>query len=309
MLTPLGTPAPQSCPRCGYDLSGTIATWRESCPLDGTCSECGLSFAWRDVLNPRHSVATWSFEHALSRPARRWFQTLLRSFWPLRFWRQLRMEHPVVTRRLALYIFPLVALAWIILGVSTVLVVLYSRSVPARPGAFAPPPLPTGYLLSVLAFPFHDLPLPYGSYAPLGIASPWARWALETMLWILLMPASFLMLAETLGKAGVRKAHLLRATVYLAALAIIVVPIRGLADLCDAGMITRSGRVGIVAFILAPLARLAGAFIALFPMLWWFCVVRTYLKLPHAAGVALVVWLVPRLAAYALLYYSTGSLG
>lgn len=38
------------CPRCGYDLGGQVATWREACPLEGSCPECGATFAWGKVF-------------------------------------------------------------------------------------------------------------------------------------------------------------------------------------------------------------------------------------------------------------------
>ena len=41
-----------TCPRCGYDLSGIVASWTNSCPLTGICSECGLKFRWGAVLMP-----------------------------------------------------------------------------------------------------------------------------------------------------------------------------------------------------------------------------------------------------------------
>ena len=42
--------AHRDCPRCGYDLSGEIATWTEACPVRGLCTECGLEFAWGEGI-------------------------------------------------------------------------------------------------------------------------------------------------------------------------------------------------------------------------------------------------------------------
>ena len=46
-----------SCPRCGYDLAGVVESWNHaeslSCPLNGTCSECGLGFEWADVFRSK----------------------------------------------------------------------------------------------------------------------------------------------------------------------------------------------------------------------------------------------------------------
>lgn len=90
------------CPRCGYDQSGAASSWTESCPLEGTCPECGLWFEWVEIYRPLLRAPRWSFEHAESGHARALFTTALRVQRPWRFWRSLRMEHPVVPPRLAL---------------------------------------------------------------------------------------------------------------------------------------------------------------------------------------------------------------
>ena len=57
-----------SCPCCGYDQSGAIAAWNHaasrSCPLRGTCSECGAELWWGDVFR---SVAYFAQDRS-----RRW---------------------------------------------------------------------------------------------------------------------------------------------------------------------------------------------------------------------------------------------
>lgn len=47
------------CPRCGYDLRGTIATWMQQCPLEGQCTECGLRFEWRELMSVRFLMPRW----------------------------------------------------------------------------------------------------------------------------------------------------------------------------------------------------------------------------------------------------------
>lgn len=102
-----------NCPRCGYDQRGTPATWTDSCPLNGTCAECGLLFAWSQVLQPHKFEPRWCVEFA----PRRWrvpaacVKTFLQSFRPWRFWSQLKMSHPIRWGRLIVYagflVFPL----------------------------------------------------------------------------------------------------------------------------------------------------------------------------------------------------------
>ena len=94
------------CPRCGYDLRGIVAAWRESCPLSGTCAECGLEFGWEYILRPDRLTPRWCIEFV---PRRRGIpmaaaKTLLRSFWPWGFWKRMHMAFPVRWRRLAIYI-------------------------------------------------------------------------------------------------------------------------------------------------------------------------------------------------------------
>lgn len=47
-------PVVPSCPNCRYDLSGAVATSNGpeslSCPMLGTCSECGEEFRWADAF-------------------------------------------------------------------------------------------------------------------------------------------------------------------------------------------------------------------------------------------------------------------
>ena len=93
------------CPRCGYDLRGAVDAWTECCPMTGRCAECGLQFAWADLLSQRCRVPTWSVEHpnrVLPYPWR-CCKTLVVTFAPWRFWKSIRMTHQPRWGRLALY--------------------------------------------------------------------------------------------------------------------------------------------------------------------------------------------------------------
>ncbi len=94
------------CPRCGYDLRGTVRAWRESSPLTGTCAECGLEFGWDYILRPDRLAPPWCVEFARRRrgiPIAA-AKTLLRSFWPWGFWKRINMAFPMRWGRLAIYI-------------------------------------------------------------------------------------------------------------------------------------------------------------------------------------------------------------
>jgi hypothetical protein len=99
-------PVRASCPRCGYDLRGLVATWEDRCPLKGVCSECGLSLRWAEVLMPEKFEPRWCVEFApgwRALPRAAW-RTLIRSFWPWGLWGRLTMSLRIRWRRLAAYI-------------------------------------------------------------------------------------------------------------------------------------------------------------------------------------------------------------
>ena len=90
---------PAACPRCGYDQSGAIASWNHenspSCPLHGTCSECGLTFRWHDIIHADRLIVRGFIEHARGFWQRwRWaWVTWAWTLWPPVFWGRINMEH------------------------------------------------------------------------------------------------------------------------------------------------------------------------------------------------------------------------
>ncbi len=94
------------CPRCGYDLRGTTESWQDTCPLQGTCTECGLTIHWAEVLVPAKFEPPWCVEFV--QPLRRFgwasVRTAARSGRPFRYWGTLKMSMPLHPRRLAAYV-------------------------------------------------------------------------------------------------------------------------------------------------------------------------------------------------------------
>jgi hypothetical protein len=103
-------PVPR-CPRCGYDQSGLIATWTESCPLAALCTECGYSFDPADAIHPTRKRLPWLYEHAKHWwSVRAWWRTVLMLLWPPLFWKRVRPEHEVRVGRLVMMtLLPVVA--------------------------------------------------------------------------------------------------------------------------------------------------------------------------------------------------------
>ncbi|MCC6428509.1 MAG: hypothetical protein IT435_17030 [Phycisphaerales bacterium] len=252
------------CPRCGYDLRGVIAAWKDSCPLNGTCSECGLAFGWRDLLNPRHITARRSFEHAEVRLVRSWLFTFLMSLLPGRFWRAMRMEAPIVRRRLIIFILVLIPICWISLGLFVALSVIHTHWAGAIiRGQFPavqfnlPEPDPVKDAVLAFLYPFRDFPgVMYASYSPL-LRMGWLYTTGAVLGWVVLMPLTFLALPETLRTAGVRPAHLRRATAYLLAIALFMSIARGIQTLL-AGADLRESPNWLIALVAGPLTGSCG---------------------------------------------------
>jgi hypothetical protein len=93
------------CPRCGYDQRGALSTWTQSCPVEGVCTECGLTFIWCEVLRPEKFEPRWCIEFEPRKRRLLWaaLRTCVRSFWPWGFWSRLKMSDAIHWRRLALY--------------------------------------------------------------------------------------------------------------------------------------------------------------------------------------------------------------
>ncbi|MEL6797397.1 MAG: hypothetical protein AAFO89_11320, partial [Planctomycetota bacterium] len=90
------------CPRCGYDLSGKLESYRESCPVEDTCSECGCEFAWRAVIGGRACPA-WFVENERRPILKTAAGTSIMLFRPYRWWRAVFMEYEPRIGKAALF--------------------------------------------------------------------------------------------------------------------------------------------------------------------------------------------------------------
>ncbi len=280
-----------TCPRCDYDLSGLVATWVTSCPMQAVCSECGLAFDCTNVLSPRMLGPRWSFEHAPRPAAGRWLRTSLMALRPSRLCAEMRIDHAVRRVRLAQF-----AILW--------LLAVHLASVAGRVGAFSFVRVwfggGTSWLRQIAASLEDDrldllgtLLMPYAGpiQVPVGARTisdlPMFPIYLLTFIPTVCMPVWMMILGATLAKARVRRVHLLRGLAYsLPGAGFWALFICAGVAACD---MARGGVMG-PAWSRWELA-MAGLMLA-FPVyhgLWWWMFIRRYLRLPHALATVLLL--------------------
>ena len=297
------------CPRCGYDLHGDISTWTTSCPLRGQCNECGLEFAWAGLFDPTVYMPRWNVEApqrkrtvALSALA-----TLAGMALPFRFWRRLRMHHPVRPGRLFVFVLMLAAIFLFAMCANNALDMWQSLRMFKMNGwtpefsearaivtaAFAPLSDETAGILSQNP--------PTGGFAYTA-TTPYQLWAdrwfgmWEVLTSFALVPISgaviFVAMPVTRRTAKVRWAHIIRIAVY--GLGLGLVPLAMLFAMFQApvfagGLWMRFGAaIGYGTL---------GLFLAL-TFGWWWAASRNYLRIPHAPAVAAVVTVVGTLLPF-----------
>lgn len=201
------------CPRCGYDLSGVVATWEASCPLEGVCSECGAGVVWSEVVSGRELGPRWSIEHGRRGLARRWWGTLRRSVRPRVMWRELDPDEPVRAGRAVAYAVGTVGVLHVLLmaGVAADLYRLYGW----RPWSWY------GGAQWGMVWPYrHLVEFPFGGGG--SIAGPAIGvYVSLAVLPAALMPPVVLALGVVARPWRVRAGHALRGACYSAPLAMV----------------------------------------------------------------------------------------
>lgn len=302
------------CPRCGYDQRGVVAAWNDSCPLHGTCSECGLIFNWAEVLVPQKFEPLWCVE--FSKPSRvLWaaIRTLIRSFWPWKFWRDLQMSYAIRWRRLALYMLLLLGTSlWLYVLAQTAIAVYVrhdiERTISQRFTSYTINHSYFDAIVEAVATPLAGrssgwIQHPQGSFpyiAPIELQehlqrSLWgpgrrtnidARMVFATimllvvgMLMLLAFPVTLILLPVSRKRAKVRWAHIIRVTTY----SIFIPPLTVIACLVVAFACIAAGTRSLSAMIAF------GAVIPIFNLLWWWAALKNYLKIPHSFAVAILL--------------------
>lgn len=279
------------CQRCGYDLRGTIASWRESCPMEGRCAECGLEFEWSWMFRQR--LHPWLFEHQWRRrhiiSAAR---TMLASCRPGRLTREITLMHPVRLR-------PLVALlAALALTIGII-----------RVGGFAYATLMVGGVWRTAWV---------GSRLSGGLREVLRMEAVEFAIYVasvaLLAPLAFLVIPASLQRVRVRPMHVVRMWLYLLIGLASIILLPSLVQSAwflifaqDTPRWMRPGDWRIVPFsrgdhwaklVFVDTVRPVWVIAVLWTWHWWRVICRDYLRLPDATLTATLLTTIVALASY-----------
>lgn len=300
--------ATTNCPRCGYDQSGIIATWdsADACPLEGTCSECGLTILWRDLLNPQWTLPRWSFEHRAG-----WWQvgvhlrTCCAALRPWSFWTRMTMHFPIVRSRLLRHAAAALLASHLVIALGAARFAHHTAQTwtLTPSGAFYPATTSQMAVAQIQAA-LDAFVWPYGYVRLAAPRNTWASlpevpvWLAHGHLWTCLTPAAFFILTQSLRRIPVRRRHLLRGWAYG------LTPLPLVAGLW---LIVDAPATGV--FVGGPgpapanntMSSWLVAAMAAWQLLYWSMFARRYLALPHPWAVAVGMLAIGGLAAGVLI--------
>jgi len=188
--------------------------------MRGTCSECGLEFAWGDVFNPTLGPARGYFENAeglgLASALRTWLWTL----WPPLFWSRVGMRATKSPWRMLLWL----GLVLVLQQGAFIAAVLLSRMFGGRLSLrwwsdnMPPPPVGSEGLAADLLSPLVSNTIETrGGVRPLRAVPGWEHWDLLMIpisAVLVVIPAMFAVLPDSRRAGGLLKVHLIRAAVF-----------------------------------------------------------------------------------------------
>lgn len=280
------------CPRCGYDQRGVVASWTSCCPLNGVCSECGLEYSWRLLLNPELSIPWWSFEHAAHHRTGALLRTAARCFRPGRLYSVITLFAPIHAARLLIMVMIVAVFGHMVVSLTAAAVAWARFPVwgSMTSGPFVSLPQPWNEVANSAVWPYQSARL-IGSMLFDPIMS-------VPILWALFTPLPFIVLGTTFKTARVRRAHLLRGLCYslgpVMLSVILGVMVRALVGLPT--WVWSFGAWQTVKLLLLWYTIPAAAMLARH---WWVFVHR-YLRLPHGAAIVGLMLLTSLLGAVAV---------
>jgi len=289
-----------ACPRCGYDVSGAVPTWKESCPLDGRCSECGLGFAWVDIFRPERVFPRWSFEHARRGRASAWIRTWAKCLRPARLWSEMPLAAPIERSRLVIFALVTLLLTYAV-EAATVVWIVYPYSAVSKwiPTKGWQQGIDWNQLGMVAAWPLAPANMDFvRTVGPLGMVS---------LIWGILVPLPYLVLVETMRKARCRPAHLLRGWIYF-------LPTLGIVLVADAVVLNMARALPGAVWGILPWNLpnwIAGGMFLLggwWYVRWWSWFTIAYLRIEHSRLVLTLMMTISFLASMALCVSANQSL-
>ncbi|MHC4429923.1 MAG: hypothetical protein ACYS0D_15185 [Planctomycetota bacterium] len=309
------------CPRCGYDQRGVVRSWTDRCPIEGACTECGLVFAWRELLHPAWGLPDWCVE--ARRPLPAWpaqvARTLVRAARPDYFWSRIALHQPIRWLRLLALILSLVLLLLVLVDLATAVIAAADHRATLARGATS---VATGLDVAaqVATKPWSSGPTASyvypraggGTLAVTGLG-PLAYWRglwLVRWPWILIALATpattaiaFAALPVARRRAKVQSRHITRVAIYGAIVPFAVLTVALMASTWSALLdppIVRLHFLHIVAAVSLPAATL----------LWWQAAVRRYLRMERPLAIAVCATSIGLLAPLAVIgaaFYLIGS--
>lgn len=293
------------CPRCGYDQRGEMAKWKRSCPLESTCTECGLLIDWRELFNPDFKTPTWCVESAEKWRQIPWrsVKTLFMMPRPWRFWRDLRMSHEIRWSRLATFWAVLLVVVHFAIGGGQAYLFYVEQSASIAWGRVYPGSLVRDCLVQAAA-PFAPMPIAdgwYGTCLAYG-AALWGGGIPAIMAFVtanMTMAFGFILLPISRRRAKVRLRHVFRILAYGVPF---LLPVYAFFILGAAAAPYRGLPVGWALGLRLP-ALIAAAILM---VIWWSLATSRYLRMPHAWWIGGVLGVLATVA-WTLAMASTGD--
>ena len=299
------------CPRCGYDLRGETLQWTEQCPLDGRCTECGLSLEWVDVLSVKRQRPHWFVEYAdgIRSLIARTPKTLFKMFRPIAFWRDVQMWHRVQWPRLMTYLILIAVVLYLLCGAvnaATFVASWINQVNDATAKVFVQPkPFETQKLAQAFFDPFNR-----NSMIDRSDQRTFFEIAPFIIEYLVLCPVGMALLPASRRIAKVRWSHVVRIALHgtncFALIAVLAIAGCGVAEL---------GRIhtSIGSVDLTDIAWYALCATPVYQFIWWSVATKHYLKMKHAWGVGAAVVIIAALTTMLInvsiaLYRSTMEL-
>jgi hypothetical protein len=210
------------CPLCEYDLRG-LSDPNPRCP------ECGYSFTWAELRDPRRRAHPFLFEHHPSRNLWSFFRTITATCLPRRFWASLYPSQRSRPRRLIWYF--LWANVGVLLFIASALVsygiLVYQSNVswrasmarmlrtPTPYGGIitSPPPMPAALQQQM----DRDYPLPPSPRFFWNVVRETLFDGLPLYLWLLwpaLLMLTLMIFRVSMRRARVNPVHVMRCVIY-----------------------------------------------------------------------------------------------